>query len=137
MQGVLVAKLKTQATKASVNDFINGVGNARISQESLQVLSLMERATKSKARMWGAAIVGFGQRTLKYADGSEADWMKIGFSPRKDKITLYLAPFKGKDDLLAKLGQYKGSKACVHIRRLSDVDLAVLEKLIKTAAKAT
>jgi Domain of unknown function (DU1801) len=130
-----MAKLKTQPTKASVQDFIAAVGDERISQESLQVLALMERLTKAKARMWGPTIVGFGERKLKYADGSEADWMKIGFSPRQDKITLYLAPFKGKDELLAKLGKHKGSKACVHIRRLSDVDPAVLEKLIKASTK--
>jgi hypothetical protein len=130
-----MAKLKTQPTKASVKDFMQAVGDERISEESLQVLRLMERATKTKARMWGSSIVGFGERKIKYADGSEADWMKIGFSPRKDKITLYLTPFKGKDGLLAKLGKHKGSKACVHIRRLSDVDPAVLEKLIKASAK--
>jgi uncharacterized protein DUF1801 len=130
-----VAKLKTQPTKASVKDFIDAVADERIGQESLQVLALMERLTKSKARMWGSAIVGFGERKLKYADGSEADWMKIGFSPRKDKITLYLGSFKGKDELLAKLGKHTGSKACVHIRRLSDIDTAVLERLIRASAK--
>jgi hypothetical protein len=130
-----MAKLKTQPTKASVKDFIDSVGNEQISRESWQVLALMERATKAKARMWGSAIVGFGDRKLKYADGSEADWMRIGFSPRKDKITLYLAPFEGKAELMDKLGKHNGSKACVHIRRLSDLDLAVLEKLIKASAK--
>jgi hypothetical protein len=130
-----VAKLKTQPTKASVKGFISSVGSEQISQESLQVLTLMERATKSPAKMWGPAIIGFGERKLKYADGSEAQWMKIGFSPRKDKMTFYLPSFKGKDELLAKLGKHKGSKACVHIRRLSDIDLAVLEKLIKASAK--
>jgi hypothetical protein len=133
--GGSMAKLKTQPTKASVRDFIKSVGNEQICQESLQVLALMERATQSKGKMWGSTIVGCGERKLKYADGSEADWMQMGFAPRKDKITFYLAPFKGKDQLLAKLGKHKGSKACVHIRRLSDIDLAVLEKLIKASAK--
>jgi Domain of unknown function (DU1801) len=131
-----VPKLKTQPTKASVTDFINSVGNELLSRESHQILKLMEQATHAKAKMWGPSIVGFGERKLTYADGSEADWMKIGFSPRKDKITLYLAPFEGKDKLLAGLGKYKGSKACVHIKRLADIDMKVLEKLVQASAKS-
>jgi hypothetical protein len=86
--------------------------------------------------MWGASIVGFGKRIVKYSTGRELDWMRIGFSPRKQNITLYLAIGGGwNDDLLSKLGKYKTGKGCLYIKRLSDVDENVLTEMIDRSAE--
>lgn len=130
-----MATLKTQPTSASVKTFIDAVASEQLKEDTRQVLKMMERATKTKAKMWGGSIIGCGERTLSYANGSKAPWMRIGLSPRQDKFTLYLAPFDRKAALLAKLGKYKGSKACVHIKRLADVDATILEKLIAESVK--
>ena len=87
--------------------------------------------------MWGAGIVGFGEYSQKYADGSERPWMRVAFAPRTDRITLYVSPdFDGYDDLMTKLGKYKAGKSCIHIKRLADVDLPTLTKLIKKSVDA-
>jgi hypothetical protein len=81
--------------------------------------------------MWGSAIVGFGHRTLRYPDGRETDWMAIGFSPRKANTTLYLAGgLETYADLLADLGTHTTGKGCLYVKRLSEVDLAVLRKVV-------
>jgi len=84
--------------------------------------------------MWGSAIIGFGSTVLKYDSGRELDWMKIGFSPRKDSLTLYGLSIST-SDLLTKLGKYKTGKGCLYIKRLSDVDQKVLEQMIMAALK--
>ena len=92
----------------------------------------MEEATQSPPKMWGAAIVGFGSRLVKYETGRELDWMEIGFSPRKQNLTVYLTIGESLDaDLLAKLGKYKPGKDCLFINRLSDVNEEVLKGLIE------
>ena len=96
----------------------------------------MQKATKAKPQMWGSAIVGFGSRRYKYSSGREMDWMLIGFSPRKQNITLYiLSGFKGQDELMAQLGKHSCGKACIYIKRLSDVHLPTLKKLIIASVK--
>ena len=82
--------------------------------------------------MWGPSIIGFGSYRYKYASGREGEWMLTGFSPRKQNLTLYIMPgFDNYDSLLAKLGKYKTGKSCLYINKLEDVDLSVLEKLVK------
>jgi hypothetical protein len=93
---------------------------------------MYKRATKLEPKMWGPAIVGFGSRPIKYADGSEMDWPAAAFSPRKQNMTLYVVNSSPKQpELLAKLGKHSTSKACLYIKRLSDVDEKVLESIIK------
>ena len=95
----------------------------------------MARATKQKPVMWGTSIVGFGSYHYKYESGREGDSCLTGFSSRKGDISVYLmADFPGRDELLAKLGRYKMAKACLYLRRLSDVDLKVLELLVAGSA---
>ena len=87
--------------------------------------------------MWGASIVGFGMRRLQYASGRELDWMEIGFSPRKQNLTLYvLNGFEGQDALLKKLGRHTTGKVCLYIKKLDDVDLKVLDQIVTKSAKA-
>lgn len=131
-----MAELKTKQTESSVKDFLNGIADETVRQDSEKISALMERATGEKPKMWGASIIGFGKQHIKYESGREVDSMEIGFSPRKQNLTLYLtsdAPLD--EDLLLKLGKHKLGKSCLYFKRLSDVDETVLKKLIEKSVK--
>src|SRR5215831_5306887 len=123
--------MKTKATAASVSAFLAGIKEEGVRRDSRIVAGLMAQATKSKAKMWGRSIVGFGQRTIKYADGRETPWMLIAFSPRNANLTLYVGRrFDGRDALLKKLGKHSTGGGCLYIKRLTDVDLPTLKKIV-------
>ena len=130
------AKNKTQLTDASVADFLNSLADEQQRADSFAVVEMMQRVTGDEPKMWGPAIIGFGMRHLVYESGREMDWMVIGFSPRKGKITLYVGiggtqdGTTNYDDLLARLGKHKTGKGCLYVNRLSDVDPTVLEQII-------
>jgi len=131
-----MAEPKTKQTSASVAAFLNGIKDKQKRADAKKVASMMRAATGSRAKMWGTAIVGFGSYHYKYASGREGDWMLVGFSPRKQSLTLYIMPgFKAFDTLMAKLGKHSTGKSCLYIKRLSDVDEKVLEKLIVESVK--
>ncbi len=95
------------------------------------IVKIMQKITKEEPRMWGASMVGFGQYHYTYESGREGEWFICGFSPRKANLTLYLmSGFDNHEELLSKLGKYTTGKSCLYIKRLSDVDLDVLKKLI-------
>ena len=122
---------KTRPHDGSVEDFLNSVEDEWQREDSFRVLGMFESVTGERAQMWGTAIVGFGYQMLKYASGREMDWPIAAFSPRKGTLVLYLSDdFDGRDELLAKLGKHKTSKACLYIKRLSEIDESILEKLI-------
>lgn len=125
---------KTRETDASVEDFLNAVENKQRRDDGFQLLEMFSRLTGEKPRMWGTAIIGFGRVMLKYSDGSELDWPKVSFSPRKQNLTLYVSTGTDKQKkLLEKLGKHSTSVACLYIKRLSDVEVSVLEKVIADA----
>ena len=127
-----MAELKTKRNDASVDDFLNSIKDEQVRKDCQAIADIMRKVTKAKPQMWGSSIVGFGSRRYKYASGREIDWMLIAFSPRKQNITLYIGPgFEGYDDLMAQLGKHSCGKGCVYIKRLSDVHLPTLKKLIK------
>lgn len=126
------AKLKTQETGASAEGFLNGIKDAEKRKDSLEILAMLKKASGDKPKMWGAAIVGFGQVALKYASGRELDWFKVGFSPRKEALTLYGLLHAGAE-LLPKLGKFKTGKGCLYIKKLSDVDVRVLKAMMEKA----
>lgn len=127
------AELKTKQTSASVEDFLHALADEQQRADSFEIVKMMERATGEKAKMWGPSIIGFGQTTLKYDSGRELDWMKIGFSPRKANLTLYLSCSVQKHaKQLDRLGKHKTGKGCLYIKRLSDVDTGVLQEIINT-----
>lgn len=131
-----MAELKTKENEASVEDFLNAVEDEQKRADCWKIADLMKKATGSDPKMWGASIVGFGNRTVKYSTGRELDWLVIGFSPRKQNLTLYLSIGGGwNDDLLSKLGKYKTGKGCLYIKRLSDVDENVLTEMIDRSAE--
>ena len=128
-----MAELKTKPTASSVESFLKGVADETKRRDALALAALMQKATKAEPKMWGPSIVGFGSYHYKYASGHEGDSCVVGFSPRKDSLTVYLP--LGSDrygDLLAKLGKHKTGKGCLYIKRLSDVDTAVLEEIISS-----
>ncbi len=130
------AELKTKQTQANVEDFFDAIADETVRDDCRKIAALMEKATSAKAKMWGAGIVGFGERHLKYASGRELDWMEIGFSPRKANLTLYLTLGEGWDeDLLSNLGKHKTGKGCLYFKRLGDVNEEVLEKIIEKSVE--
>jgi len=131
-----VAENKTRATIASVTEFINAIEDRQKRADARKVAAIMRRVTGKRAKMWGPSIVGYGTYHYKYESGREGDFMIAGFSPRRQALTVYiLAGFGRFDTLMGKLGKYKTGKSCLYIKRLSDVDEKVLEKLIDRSVK--
>ena len=126
-----MATNKTQATEQTAADFFLSLDEPRRS-ECQRLAQLMQQATGAEPRMWGAAIVGFGDTHLVYESGRELDWFKIGFSPRKAALTLYLGEAALSDDaLMAKLGKHTTGKGCLYLKRLDDAEPAALEALLQ------
>ena len=132
-----MAELKTQATKESVAKFLNSIEDENKRKDCKTVAKLMEEASGSKPVMWGPSIVGFGSYHYKGASGREGDWMRIGFSPRKQNLTIYLmGGFTKHQDLLEKLGKHSISGgSCLYVKRLDDIHLPTLKKLILESLK--
>ncbi|MBU2678070.1 MAG: DUF1801 domain-containing protein [Gammaproteobacteria bacterium] len=131
-----MAENKTKPNKASVTAFLNGIEDERKRRDAKKVAAMMREATGSRAKMWGANIVGFGEYHYKYASGREGDFMITGFSPRKQALTLYVIPgFKHFETMMNKLGKYKTGRSCLYIKHLSDIDEKVLKRLIVASVK--
>ncbi len=127
-----MSELKTQVNDASVLDFIACVENKQRKEDALTLLALFSRITGEEAKMWGPSIIGFGEYTNTLASGKTNNWMRSGFSPRKQNLSLYvMAGLSERMDLVEKLGKTKTSKACLYINKLADVDMDILEQLIK------
>jgi hypothetical protein len=127
-----MAELKTKPNKKSVRDFVDGISDEDRRRDSKKLVALMKEITGVKPQMWGENIVGFGSYHYKYASGREGDAAIIGFSPRKQSLTIYLASgFVGYDDLLARLGRHSTGKACLYLKRLDQVDENVLTELLR------
>jgi hypothetical protein len=131
-----LAVIKTKQTSSSVKDFIDGIADEQKRKDSFVILEMMKKATGEEPKMWGSSIIGFENVRYKSpASGREVDWFKIGFSPRKANLTLYLIDLKLHADALKKLGKHKPGGGCLYINKLEDVDKKVLEKMIIAAAK--
>ena len=131
-----MAEAKTKPTKASVTQFLNQIPDAARRDDCVAVAKMMEEITGSKPQMWGPSIVGFGTWRYKYASGHEGDWPVAAFSPRKQDLTLYLTPgFQKREELMSQLGKHKSGKSCLYIKRLSDIHLPTLKKLIQLSVK--
>src|SRR5215207_4885470 len=131
-----MAELKTKVNTGSVHKFLDGIADEVKRRDSYLLLKMMEKATKDEARMWGDSIVGFGDYHYVGKSGREGDWFLAGLSPRKQNLTLYmLGGWKQHAELLAKLGKHSLGKGCLYIKRLDDVDMSVLNKLIAEAVK--
>ena len=131
-----MAEPKTKVTKASVKEFLSQVPEKERRDDCFAVAKLMEEITGEKPKMWGPSIVGFGTYRYKYASGREGDWPVAAFSPRKSDLTLYLMMgYEKNAELMEKLGKYKTGKSCLYIKRLADVHMPTLKKLLKWSVK--
>jgi hypothetical protein len=128
-----VYEAKTKPTAASVADFFGAIADPERRRDCRELSALMKRVTGCRPRMWGTSIVGFDAYHYRYASGHEGDSCVVGFSPRKGDISVYLVPgyeTAPVQALLAKLGKHRTGKGCLYVKRLADVDLSVLEKLV-------
>ena len=133
-----MAELKTKKTKASVTTFLDKITDEQRRKDCQIVLNLMKQATGEEPKMWGSSMVGFGTYHYRYASGREGDWPIIAFSPRKTDLTLYIMPgFVKFESLMAKLGKYKTGVSCLYIKKLDDVEIPVLKKLIAKSVEKT
>lgn len=132
-----LAEIKTKATTVSVTDFIDKLTDETKRKDSKQLLSMMEKAMKVKPKIWGNSIVGFGDIRIKSpGSGREVDWFIIGFAPRKTNLSIYLSgQIKLHAEALKQLGKHKTGVGCLYINKLADIDIKVLESMIKLAAK--
>ena len=141
-----MAELKTKLNKASVEKFLSTIKDEQKREDCFIISKTMEKVTKSKPEMWGTSIVGFGRIKYTYANGKEAEWMMMGFSPRKQNISLYglkvfnmadgkLKENKKANEPLLKLGKFKEGGGCLYINKLSDINAKELVRIIKLAVK--
>ncbi len=133
-----MAELKTQKNDASVDSFIESIADETKREDARKLVELMGTITKQEPAMWGSSIIGFGSYDYQYESGREGTWFQVGFSPRKQQLTLYLMDgFSDYDRLLGELGKHSTGKSCLYIKKLADVDMSVLTKLIRESVKAT
>ena len=131
-----LAKIKTTQNSTSVADFINGVKAEQKQKDSTILLKLMQKISKEEPKMWGSSLIGFGKLRYKSpTSGREVEWFKIGFSPRKANLSIYLLNLQFHADSLKKLGKHKTGKGCLYINKLDDIDLKILEEMIKVTFK--
>lgn len=126
--------IKTAQNSASVEGFINKVGDAQKVKDSFAIVDLMKKVSGAEPKMWGTSIIGFGNKVyVSPATGRSVDWMLIGFSPRKANLTLYLMNMSEHADRLKKLGKHKIGGGCLYINKLEDIDMKVLKEMIEIA----
>lgn len=131
-----MAELKTRENDGNVLNFINSIENLHHKKDSLALLELMGNVTDKPAKMWGKNIIGFGKYHYRYDSGREGDWFMCGFSPRVQNMTIYIMKGFGQyDTFLQKLGKYKTGKSCLYINKLDDIDMEVLEALVRQSVK--
>ena len=131
-----MAELKTKRTGADVQSFIRAIADDARRLDCLTLLSIMKRIVKAEPKMWGPAIVGFGNYHYRYASGREGDWFLTGFAPRKQDLTIYLmSGFDRHEAVLAKLGKHRTGKSCLYVKRLEEVDMKILEELVAISVR--
>jgi hypothetical protein len=131
-----MAEIKTRPTGVAVDAFLDSVPDPQRREDGKALREMFERISGEPATMWGPTIVGFGSYSYRYESGHAGEMCRIGYSPRAKELVLYIgATAPGVADLLAKLGKHKTGKACLYIKRLSDIDEAVLERMIGEALK--
>jgi hypothetical protein len=133
-EGLGMPEIKTKPTQISVDAYIDAVDNPVRRDDAKTVCAMFERITGEPPKMWGPSIIGFGSYHYKYDSGHEGDMCRLGFSPRRAELVLYvLTEDPGQTEKLARLGKHKTGKSCLYIKKLADVDIGVLEELIRSA----
>lgn len=138
-----MVELKTRKNDGSVEDFLNSVEKENKREDSFKILEMMKQISQVEPKMWGDSLIGFGSAKYQYASGEEGEWFQVGFSPRKQNLSLYLWGMYAKRDteayqnLLSQLGKHKLGKGCLYVNKLDDVDLDILKKLISLSYRDT
>lgn len=133
-----MAKNKTTETENSVNEFINAVDNEAKRNDAFELVKIIQEITGFEPKMWGSSIIGFGSYHYKYDSGHEGDAPLAGFSPRKAATTVYFyLPEENREELLPQLGKHTSSKACIYIKKLTDIDIEILKKIILLSIEYT
>ena len=132
-----MAEIKTKPTAVSVDAFLDGVPHPVRRADGKSLRTMMERITGEPAVMWGPSMVGFGTYHYRYDSGHEADMCRVAFSPRSANLVLYVGGFPEYEALLGKLGKHKSSKACLYLNKLADVDMSVLDEIVRRTYGAT
>jgi hypothetical protein len=131
-----MAELKTKVNKASVTKFLDSIADEVKRKDSYMLFEMLRKATNAEPKMWGSSIIGFGAYHYVGKSGREGDWFLAGFSPRKQTLTLYmLGGWEQHAELLAQLGKHSLGKGCLYVKRLEDVNLPVLKRMIDEALK--
>lgn len=129
-------ELKTKLNDSSVDSFLKSIEADKKRSDSLLIVDLMREETGEEPKMWGSSIIGFGSYHYKSQSGQEGDWMLVGFSPRKQNLTLYIMPgFERYGDLMDKLGKYSTGKSCLYIKKVEDVDLDIVRELVNRSVE--
>jgi hypothetical protein len=127
-----MADIRTKPNAASVTAFLNGLEDPRQRADARKLSAMMRAATGARPKMWGDSIVGFGSYHYRYASGREGDWPLVGYSPRKQNLSIYIMPgLERFDALLQRLGKFRTGKSCLYVKRLADVDEQVLDRLVR------
>ncbi len=127
-----MVELKTKQTDQSVEQFLNSVQDVKRRQDCFTILEMMKKVTGFEPKMWGTSMIGFGNYHYKYASGHEGDMFLAGFSPRKQELTLYIGGgLQRYEGVMKNLGKYRAGKGCLYIKKVEDIDLPVLEELVK------
>jgi hypothetical protein len=129
------AVVKTSQNEASVEDFIKAIKEEQKREDSFAILEMMKKATGEEPKMWGSSLIGFGFETITSPSGRVVDWFDLGFSPRKANFSLYFMDLSKHTESLKKLGKFKTGSGCLYINKLEDVDVKVLQKMIKDTVK--
>jgi Domain of unknown function (DU1801) len=131
-----MAQIKTGRNDGDVDAFLDSVEDETRRRDARELRRILSDVMGEPGAMWGPSIVGFGSHHYRYASGREVDWFKVGFSPRKQSLTIYLVPgVERYQALLERLGDHKTGKGCVYVKRLSDVDAAVLRELVVASVR--
>lgn len=130
----LMTELKTKPTDQKVEDYLNSITDEKRAEDCRKIHRIMQELTGENGTMWGASIVGYGSYHYKYESGREGDWMLVGFSNRKQSISLYImSGFSQYEELLTHLGKHKTGKSCLYINKLADIDEDILREMIASS----
>jgi hypothetical protein len=133
-----MAKNKTTETTKSVTAFVNAISDTTKRKDSFEIIDMMTEQTGFEAKLWGPSIIGFGTYHYVYESGREGDMPIVAFSPRSTAIVFYLSSnFEKREELLAKLGKHKTGKGCIYVKKLEDIDMSVLKKMVHHSVKRT
>ncbi|RYU95726.1 DUF1801 domain-containing protein [Emticicia agri] len=133
-----MAKNKTTETTVKVEDFLNQIEDENKRKDGFRLLEIIQEQTGMEGKMWGPSIIGFGSYHYKYASGHEGDAPVVGFSPRKDAISLYLGlDPETREATLQRFGKHKAAKSCIYVKKLTDINLDVLKEMIDETVKTT